>query len=103
MLSDIAETLMKLKEFNIKLNPGKCALGVEEGKFLGVMVTKEGLRAIPEKVKAIAGISSPKSMKEVQMLSGRLVELNIFLAKHAKNHYLFITNLKACLNEDQFR
>ncbi|GJS13672.1 reverse transcriptase domain-containing protein [Tanacetum coccineum] len=37
----------------MKLNPKKCSFGMEEGKFLGYIVTSEGIRANPEKEKAV--------------------------------------------------
>nr|GEZ31125.1 reverse transcriptase domain-containing protein [Tanacetum cinerariifolium] len=35
LLADIPETFDNLKKINMKLNPKKCSVGVEEGKFLG--------------------------------------------------------------------
>lgn len=37
----------------MKLNPLKCAFGVELGIFLGIMVFEQGIEANPEKVEAI--------------------------------------------------
>jgi hypothetical protein len=53
LVEDITETFTKLREINMKLNPKKCSFGVEEGKFLGVVVTKDGFQANPEKVDAV--------------------------------------------------
>ncbi|GKD51118.1 reverse transcriptase domain-containing protein, partial [Tanacetum coccineum] len=41
MLADIAETFDNLKRINMKLNPKRCSFRVEEGKFLGYMVTSK--------------------------------------------------------------
>ncbi|GKC97173.1 hypothetical protein Tco_1167448 [Tanacetum coccineum] len=46
---DVEETLRKLKRVNIKIDPATSSFGVKEGRFLGFMVTKEGIRADPEK------------------------------------------------------
>nr|GEX65004.1 hypothetical protein [Tanacetum cinerariifolium] len=54
MLVDIAETFDNLRRINMKLNLKKCSFGVAEGKFLGYMVTSEGIRANSEKTKDIA-------------------------------------------------
>nr|GEX53770.1 reverse transcriptase domain-containing protein [Tanacetum cinerariifolium] len=54
LLADIAETFDNLKKINMKLNPKKCSFRVEEGKFLGNIVTSEGIRANPRKTKALA-------------------------------------------------
>ncbi|GKA04372.1 reverse transcriptase domain-containing protein [Tanacetum coccineum] len=61
MLADIAETFDNLRRINMKLNPKKCSFGVEEGKFLGYMVTSEGIRANPAKIKDIAKMKSPRT------------------------------------------
>ncbi|GKD03261.1 reverse transcriptase domain-containing protein, partial [Tanacetum coccineum] len=54
MLTDIKETFQRFRSINMKLNPKKCSFGIEEGPFLGYLVTKQGIRANPSKVKAIA-------------------------------------------------
>ncbi|GJR53487.1 reverse transcriptase domain-containing protein [Tanacetum coccineum] len=56
LLADIAETFDNLKEINMKLNPKKCSFEVEEGKFIGYMVTSEGIMANPKKTKALADL-----------------------------------------------
>ncbi|GJY46326.1 reverse transcriptase domain-containing protein [Tanacetum coccineum] len=43
MIEDVAETFDNLRRINMKLNLKKCSFGVEEGKFLGYMVTSEAL------------------------------------------------------------
>ncbi|XP_022027130.1 protein NYNRIN-like [Helianthus annuus] len=103
MLADIEETFQRLREYNIKLNPKKCSFGVEEGKFLGVVVTRDGFKANPEKVAAIARMPSPRTLKEAQALNGRLVAINRFLARHAEKSLPFIKTLKDCLNKKNIK
>ncbi|GKA79606.1 reverse transcriptase domain-containing protein [Tanacetum coccineum] len=50
MLVDIQETFKKLREFNMKLNPGKCSFGVEERPFLGHLIMRKGIKANPSKL-----------------------------------------------------
>ncbi|GJT43140.1 reverse transcriptase domain-containing protein [Tanacetum coccineum] len=50
MLADSKETLERFRSINMKLNPKKCSFGVEEGPFLGHLITKQGIRANPSKV-----------------------------------------------------
>ncbi|GKC12977.1 ribonuclease H-like domain-containing protein, partial [Tanacetum coccineum] len=45
MLSDIQETFERFLSINMKLNPKKCSFGVEEGPFLGHLITKQVLQA----------------------------------------------------------
>ncbi|GJR66436.1 reverse transcriptase domain-containing protein [Tanacetum coccineum] len=43
----------RLRSINIKLNPKKFSFGGEEGPFLGHLITKQGIKANPFKVKEI--------------------------------------------------
>nr|GEX38966.1 hypothetical protein [Tanacetum cinerariifolium] len=54
MIMDVMETFDNLKKINMKLNPKKCSFGVKEGKFLGYMVTSEGIRANPKKQRLVS-------------------------------------------------
>ncbi|GKA49976.1 reverse transcriptase domain-containing protein [Tanacetum coccineum] len=58
------------------LNPKKCSFGVEEGPFLGHLITKHEIKANPPKVKAITDHKPPKILKEIQSLNGKLVALS---------------------------
>ncbi|XP_076944267.1 uncharacterized protein LOC143614833 [Bidens hawaiensis] len=102
MLNDIEETFKTLKSISMKLNPGKCSFGMEEGKFLGVIVTNGGFKANPEKLEAVRNMPSPKSVKKVQTLNGRLVALNRFLSSHAERSFPFVSTLRNC-KKSQFR
>nr|GEY95971.1 putative mitochondrial protein [Tanacetum cinerariifolium] len=52
-IEDVEETLYKLQRINMKLVPNGCAVGTEEGKFLGYVAMAEGIKSDPEKVKSI--------------------------------------------------
>ncbi|XP_076901088.1 uncharacterized protein LOC143555410 [Bidens hawaiensis] len=64
MLKDVEETFKTLRLISMKLNPGKFSFGMEEGKFLGVIVTNGGFKANPEKLEAVLKMPSPKSIKQ---------------------------------------
>ena len=64
-LDDLRETFATLKQYQMKLNLGKCVFGVALGKFLGFMVSQRGIEANPEKVQAIINMASLKTVKEV--------------------------------------
>ena len=78
----------------MKLNPSKCAFGVASGKFLGFMVSEKGIEANPEKVRAILEMASPRTVKEVQKLIGRIVTLNRFVLKATDKCLPFFKTLK---------
>nr|GEX82614.1 reverse transcriptase domain-containing protein [Tanacetum cinerariifolium] len=70
MPMDITETFDYLHRINMKLNPKKCFLGVEEGKFLGYMVTLESIWENLKRTKAVVDMRSLRTPKEMQSLSG---------------------------------
>ncbi|XP_076910823.1 uncharacterized protein LOC143568588 [Bidens hawaiensis] len=82
VLKDVEETFKTLRSIIMKLNPRKCSFGMEEGKFLGVIVTNGGFKANPEKLEAVLKMPSPKSVKQPE-LSGRLENWAIELGEHA--------------------
>ncbi|XP_052288620.1 uncharacterized protein LOC127899311 [Citrus sinensis] len=75
------ETFELLRKYKMKLNPEKCAFGVESGKFLGFMVSHRGIEANPEKIQAVAQMKSPRNLKEMQSLTGKLAALSRFISK----------------------
>nr|GEV49155.1 reverse transcriptase domain-containing protein [Tanacetum cinerariifolium] len=72
-----------------------------EWKFLGYMVTSEGIRANPKKTKAIVDMKSPKTLKEMQSLSGKLSALNRFLSRSAERSLPFFETLKNITKENK--
>nr|GEV13967.1 reverse transcriptase domain-containing protein [Tanacetum cinerariifolium] len=76
MLMDIQETFDRLRSINMKLNPKKCSFNVEEGPFLGHLITKQGIKANPLKVKEITYLKPPRTLKEIQILNGKLAALS---------------------------
>ncbi|GJZ97111.1 reverse transcriptase domain-containing protein [Tanacetum coccineum] len=99
MLADIKETLGRLRAINLKLNPRKCSFGVEEGIYSGHLITKQGIRADPSKVKAISALQPPKTVSEIQSFSKKLAALNKFLSKSAEKALPFMKTLKSCTSE----
>ena len=78
----------------MKLNPSKCVFGVALGKFLGFMVSQRGIEANPKKVQAIINMTSPRIIKEVQKLTGRIAALNRFVSRAMDKCLPFFNTLK---------
>ena len=53
LIQDLEETFANLRKINLKLNPEKCVFGVPSGKLLGFFVSHRGIKANPDKIKAI--------------------------------------------------
>jgi hypothetical protein len=83
-----------MRRAQLKLNPEKCVFGVSRGKVLGCLVSVKGIKANPDKIKAIVYMKPPKSRKEVQKLSGRIAALNRFMAKIAERSLPFFKVLR---------
>nr|GEX45921.1 putative reverse transcriptase domain, ribonuclease H-like domain protein [Tanacetum cinerariifolium] len=94
MLTDIQETFDKLWAINMKLNPRKCSFSAEEGPFLGYLITKQGIKANPSKVKAISDLRPPKMVKEIQSPNEKLAALSRFLSKGTDKILHFLKVLK---------
>ena len=58
-IAHLSETFQILRDYNMKLNPAKCAFGVSVGKFLGFIVNHRGIEANPDKIKALLDMPSP--------------------------------------------
>ena len=49
----------------LRLNASKCSFGVGSGKFLGYMVTHQGIEVNLDQIKAINNLQPPRNPKEV--------------------------------------
>ncbi|GJZ73290.1 reverse transcriptase domain-containing protein [Tanacetum coccineum] len=99
MMADITETLERLWAINLKLNPKKCSFGVEEGVYSGHLITKQGIRADPSKVKVVSTLRPPRTVSEMQNLNKKIAALSRFLSKSAERTLLFMKTLKRCTSE----
>ncbi|KAI5324308.1 hypothetical protein L3X38_033381 [Prunus dulcis] len=78
----------------MRLNPTKCAFGVASGKFLGFMISQRGIEANPEKIQAILDMTIPKTVKDIQSLTGLVAALTRFISKATDHCALFFKALK---------
>ncbi|GJY95840.1 gag-pol polyprotein [Tanacetum coccineum] len=86
-VQDVEDTLRKLKRVNIKIDPVTSSFGVKEGWFLGCMVTKEGVKADPEKIQEIILGPSPRSPNQIRSLFLQLTAISKFTPKLVELKY----------------
>jgi hypothetical protein len=91
---DLESFFQRLRRYNLRLNPLKCTFGIDAGNFLGFMLTSRGIEANPDKCRAILDMASPKSVKYVQQLTGRIAALSYFHPASAKRCLLMFKILK---------
>ena len=93
-IAHLVEVFLILRDYNIKLNPAKCAFGVSVGKFLGFIVNNRGIEANPDKIRVVLNMPSPSSIKEVQRLTGRIAALIRFVSRASDKCQPFFQVLK---------
>ncbi|XP_077249145.1 uncharacterized protein LOC143888586 [Tasmannia lanceolata] len=78
----------------MKLNPTKCTFCIGAGKFLGFMVSQRGIEANPKKIKAVMELTPPRTIREVQRLTGLVAALGRFISKSAERCLPFFNAVK---------
>ena len=99
-IAHLSEAFQILRNYNMKLNPAKCALGVSAEKFLGFIVNCRGIEENPDKIKAVLDMSSPSRIKEVQRLTGRIATLSRFVSRESDKCQPFFQVLKKAFQWD---
>ena len=99
-IAHLSEVFQILREYNMKLNPAKCAFGVSTGKFLGFIVNNRGIVANPDKIKAVLDMPSPSGIKKVQRLTGRIAALSRFVSRASDKCQPFFQVLKKAFQWD---
>ena len=78
---NVTRLLERARQVNLKLNKSKVKLRKTEVKFMGHVISNEGLKPDPDKVSAIKNMPKPTSNLEVQTLLGFVNYLSKFLPK----------------------
>lgn len=73
----------KALEYGISLYLKKCHFGVEEGKLLGHIVSKGGLKIDPKRVVVINEVPIPKTVKAIQSFLGQINFVRRFILNFA--------------------
>eukprot|EP00253_Pinus_taeda_P032545 PITA_32545 len=76
------------------LNPKKSLFSLEEGKLLGHIISKDGIRIDPERIQAILQIPYPRNIKELQAFLGKINFLRRFIPNLAELMRLLSNMLK---------
>ena len=73
-----------LRAANLKLNPSKCKLATESVKYLGHIVSKQGLKVNPENIDKIKNCQRPINVKQVRSALGMMGYYRKFILGYAK-------------------
>ena len=88
--------LLRSREANVKLNDSKCKFGLHEVTYLGRVISKDGVKPDPEKIKDILDMPNPTDKTGVQRILGMIN----FLAKFIPNMSTITKPLRALLVKD---
>ncbi len=64
-LDHLRRVFIKCRKFGISLNPKKTFFGLEEGKILGHIISKYGIRIDISIIEAILTITHPRNIREL--------------------------------------
>ncbi|KAL0539418.1 hypothetical protein IC582_023630 [Cucumis melo] len=82
-LKDLKVVFDRLRKYQLRMNPLKCAFGVTSGKFLGFIVRHRGIEIDQSKIDAIQKMPRPKSLHDLRSLQGRLAYIRRFISNLA--------------------
>jgi hypothetical protein len=89
LLDNLTLVFDRLRLTCTKLNSDKCVFGVTANKFLGFLVSYQGIEGNPQKIKTIEAMQSPACIKDVQKLTRCLATLSRFIFRLAERTLLF--------------
>ena len=85
-LLHLRQVFESCREYNLRMNPLKCAFGVSLGKFLGFLVHQRGIDLDPTKAKTIAVLTPPTTLMELRSFMGKVFYLRRFIPRMAHLH-----------------
>ena len=95
-LDHLRRVFIKCRKFWISLNPKMTLFGLEEGKLLGHIISKYGIRIDPTRIEAILTITHPRKVRELQSFLGKIS----FLRRFISNLVELIRELNYMLRKD---
>ncbi|KAL0439607.1 UNVERIFIED_CONTAM: Transposon Tf2-12 polyprotein [Sesamum latifolium] len=82
-LYDLRKVFKRLRRYQLKMNPSKCAFGVTSGKFLGFIVRQRGIEIEQAKIDAMLRMPELQNIHELNSLQGKLAYLQRFISNLA--------------------
>ena len=83
-LEHLRQVFLICRKYGISLNPKKSLFGLEEGKLLGHIISKDGIRIYPDIIQAILQVPHPRNIKELQAFLRKINFLRRFISNLAE-------------------
>ena len=96
MDTNLRNLLTRAREKGIRFNPDKCVFGVQEVSYFGHILSSDGIKPDPEKVKAIEKMAAPACKSELETILGMVN----YLTKFAPNLAEVTHPLRSLLKKD---
>jgi len=77
---DLRVVFKRLRKYQLKMNPLKCAFAVQSGVFLGFVVRHRGIEIKPKDITSILKMPPPEDLKELKSLQGKLAYIRRFIS-----------------------
>ena len=74
----LVKVLKRLESAHVTLNPSKCEFSKTTIKFLGHIIDCNGVKADPDKTKAITEMEAPRSVSDLRRFLGLVNQLGKF-------------------------
>ena len=87
----------RLRESSLKMKPRKCSFAMEQLRYLGHLVSADGLTVDPRKVEAVRELATPSNRSELRSFLG----LASYYRKYIAGHADIVAPLTAMLGENQ--
>eukprot|EP00253_Pinus_taeda_P010355 PITA_10355 len=78
-LQDLNQIFQRCKKYGISLNPKKSFFALDQGKLLGIIVSKDGIYIDPDRISEISEIPFPHNKKSMQSFLGQINFVKRFL------------------------
>ena len=88
--------LQRCRDANLSLNKNKCVIKTQELKYLGHIISPDGVKADPAKVAAIVDMPVPESKEDVR----RFIGLINYLSKYCPNLSSIAAPLRNLMKKD---
>jgi hypothetical protein len=82
-VEDVRKVLTRFSQNGLKLKLSKCQFGLSRVKYLGHIVSKDGIMVNPSKIECVNNLSPPKNISELQSFLGLCNYYNKFIPSYA--------------------
>ena len=83
VLQNLDRVFERILAAGVKLKPSKCHLFKRETKYLGHVISHDGVKCDPDKVKAVQEWHEPKNLKQIKSFLGMVCYYSKFIANFA--------------------